>query len=195
MKNTLCLLWIFLSLTCVTTAQNEEPEITIKTFELDISKSIIEWEGSYSFLMTSYEGLVQFSSGELYTSNGKITGGKFIIDMTSVANDKNKKNGNGPIEHLRDEDFFDVNTFKQASLTMTAVEYYEKENIHVISADLTIKGITKSIKFNAEADKDQKTITTAFKIDRTRWGIVYNHDIKNKAISDAVGFKVHLQFK
>ena len=57
-----------MSLTTLVTAQKEEQKTSSETYELDISNSIIEWEGSYSFLMTSYQGLVQFSSGELYTS-------------------------------------------------------------------------------------------------------------------------------
>ena len=68
------------------------------------------------------------------------------------------------------------------------------ENIHKIFADLTIRGITQAIEFNAFADEVKKQLKTKFKIDRTLWGITYNNRLKNEALSDAIEFDVLLQF-
>ena len=97
--------------------------------------------------------------------------------------------------HLRDEDFFDVMKYPRAQLTIINVEYIKDKNVHIITADLTIKEVTKDIVFNAYVDGDTKTFSTKFKIDRTRWGVTYNNSIKNKAISDAIEFDVFLQFE
>ncbi len=164
------------------------------TYELDTSKSIIKWKGSYSFNFGEHPGIVQFESGELYTVNNKITGGDFTIDMTTIADDP-EIDHQSPIKHLRNEDFFHVAKFPKARLVFKDVLYLEERNMHEITAELTIKGITKSQKFYATADEQTKTIKTKLKIDRTRWGIIYNHKLKDNAISDAIEFDVLLVFK
>jgi len=166
---------------------------TQKTYPLDIEKSVLNWTGSYSFFFSKHTGVASFKKGELHTSNGKITGGSFIIDMQSISNEEYKQNI-GPVQHLRDSDFFDVQKFPEATLIITSVEYFTSENTHKVLADLTIKGITKSIKFYGTADGTKKTFTTRFKIDRQRWDITYNNKLKNESISDAVEFEVELFF-
>lgn len=164
------------------------------TYELDTSQSVIHWKGSYSFSFSEHKGTVNLSSGKLYAVNDQITGGSFTIDMTTIDNE-DYQNGYGPVEHLKDKDFFDVPNFPAAILTVTSVDYITEENRHLFIANISIKGITQSQKFYAIADANSKTLTSKFKIDRTRWGITYNHKLKDKAISDAIEFDVHLVFK
>lgn len=164
------------------------------TYELDPAQSMILWKGSYSFNFGEHMGIVHFEKGTLSTNNNMITGGEFTIDMTTIANDPNQDH-ESPIEHLRDEDFFHVVKYPKATLKITSIEYLPNTNTHEVFADLTIKGITKSQTFYATADGEKKTFTTKFKIDRTRWGIIYNHKMKDKAISDAIEFDVTLTFK
>ena len=164
------------------------------TYTLDTQQSVIHWKGTYSFQFSEHKGTVHFSQGTLYTMNNQITGGEFTIDMTTIDNEDHRA-GRGPVEHLKNEDFFDVPQFPKATLKITAVEYFENTNTHEIFADITIKGITKSQKFYATADATTNALTTQFKIDRTRWGITYNNKLKDHAISDAVEFDVKLIFK
>lgn len=163
-------------------------------YELDPEQSIILWKGSYSFNFGEHMGIVKLEKGTLTTQNNRISGGEFTIDMTTIANDPNQDH-KSPIKHLRDEDFFHVSKFPKATLKITSVNYIPEKNLHEIIADLTIKEITKSQTFYATADGDTKTLTTKLKIDRTRWGIIYNHKLKDKAISDAIEFDVRLVFK
>ena len=164
------------------------------TYTLDLEKSIIKWKGSYSFLLTAYTGNVQFYEGHLITSNNLIIGGEFTINMTTIDNEPDSDSG-GPIDHLKDEDFFYVEKFPTAHLKITDVEYFPNKNQHKFLADFTIKGVTKTQEFWGVADGTTNTLTTKFKIDRTRWGITYNHKLKDKAISDAIEFDVTLTFK
>ena len=60
---------------------------------------------------------------------------------------------------------------------------------------LTIKDVSKPVKFTAKADGTNNTMTARFKIDRSRWQINYNHDLKDSTISEAVEFNVYLKFK
>lgn len=164
------------------------------TYTLDPDASIIKWKGSYSFLLTEYTGRVQFYEGSLITANNQIIGGEFTIDMTTIDNEPGSDSG-GPIDHIRDEDFFDVEKFPIVHLKITSVEYFADKNKHKFIADFTIKGVTKKQEFWGVADGTTHTLTTKFKIDRTRWGITYNHKLKDKAISDAIEFDVTLIFK
>lgn len=164
-----------------------------ETYVLDAKKSVLEWKGSYTFNISEHNGFVYFKSGELQTINEYITGGVFVIDMNSIVYEDYSVD-RGPIEHLKDTDFFDVKKFPEAKIVFTSVKYFPDTNTHEIVADLTIKGVTKSITFYADVDGTKKTMKAHFKIDRTRWGITYNHKIKDDAISDAIEFKVFLHF-
>ena len=113
--------------------------------------------------------------------------------MTTIADDPNADH-NAPIDHIRDEDFFHVTKYPEASLVITSVEFLEEENTHKMMGDLTIKEVTKPVKFYADVNSETRILSTKLKIDRTRWGIIYNHKLKEKAIDDAIELYVTLQF-
>jgi len=163
------------------------------THTVDVKKSVVYWKGSYTFNISEHNGVVYFKAGELITVGDNITGGSFVLDMRSIDNMPDSDH-EGPIEHLKDPDFFDVEKFPLAKIVFTSVTYFQDTNTHEIYADLTIKGITKSITFYATVDGTKKTLEAHFRIDRTRWGITYNYKVKDNAISDAIEFKTFLQF-
>mgnify|MGYP003662983734 CR=1 FL=1 len=182
------LLITFIMLTSFTVLAQDQ-----KTYQLLTEQSNINWKGSYSFLFSEHNGTVDFKNGNLITTNGNITGGTFVVDMTTISNEEYLA-GIGPVGHIRNEDFFDVEKFPEAVLEITSVEFFINENRHKMLADLTIKGITKSVEFWPEIDETNKRMLVKFKIDRTRWEITYNNKLKNEAISDAIEFQCILQF-
>ncbi|MDO1500580.1 YceI family protein [Winogradskyella maritima] len=192
MKTLLYCLTFLCSLSVIDAQTNSDE--TTKTYTLNLDKSVINWRGYYLFQVGEHKGTVNFSKGELTAKNGKITGGRFTIDMTSITNPDYEKSGNGPVAHLKNADFFDVETHHTANLVITKVVYHPNENLHQCFADLTIKGVTLQTEFWANANSKTKTMTTDFKIDRTRWGIVYNNKAKDHAISDGIDFNVILKF-
>ncbi|NQX78584.1 YceI family protein [Gilvibacter sp.] len=164
------------------------------TYLLDTERSLINWRGYYAFKFSEHKGTVNFRSGELRTDGGAIVGGSFVIDMNSISN-RDYLEGNGPVEHLKDEDFFFVKKFPFALLEIETVEYFPEENKHKFIATLTIKGVSNQQEFWGVADGDALELRTQFKIDRTRWGITYNNDLKDHAIAEAIEFDVYLKFK
>ncbi|MCB0456823.1 MAG: YceI family protein [Flavobacteriaceae bacterium] len=192
MKSLLYPILIALFLTPLTYAQTETT--TPKQHPLQVASSIIHWKGHYMFQVSEHTGTVLFKEGYLLTTNGHVSGGSFVIDMTTITNPEHEERGHGPVTHLKDPDFFYVSKYPEAKLTITQVEFLEEENIHRIYANLTIKNVTKPMKFYAKVDGTTKQMTTRFKIDRTRWGITYNNKLKDEAISDAIEFDVTLQF-
>jgi len=136
--------------------------------------STVKWKGSK--VTSSHEGDIKLSSGKLILEHGKLVGGEFDLDMTTIVNTdiKDEESRHNLEGHLKSKDFFNVDEYKTASLIITTVKLIEESN-YELQADLTIKGITHEIKFNA----DVKIKETAFfaiakiKIDRTKWDIKY----------------------
>lgn len=161
--------------------------------EIDNSRSSIKWSAEYSFYFGGHDGTIDFKDGYFIKTNDVISGGEFTIDMNSIIclDIKNKESNESLVDHLKNEDFFHVNKFPTVKLIITNVEYHD--NTHMkINADLTIKGITLPINFQAEVNYKEKQMTTKFKIDRQRWGIDYNSKLRDGAIEDGIGLEVIL---
>ncbi|MDT7831498.1 YceI family protein [Flavobacteriaceae bacterium S356] len=157
------------------------------------TKSTLHWYGYYTFYFGGHDGTINIIEGHFIKTNEKITGGEFNIDMTSIKSTdvKNKKANKSLVNHLKDPDFFDVKKYPTAKVVITKVDYHDATHAR-IEANLTLKGVTKSINFQVEFNFEALTMTTKFKIDRTRWGVNYNSKMKDGAISDAIGFEVKL---
>ncbi len=164
-----------------------------EVLKINLSKSSVHWYGYYTFYFGGHDGTIDLKEGYFLKTNDKISGGTFIIDMSTIKSTdiENPKANKGLVNHLKDPDFFDVSKHPYATLSITKVEYNDSTHMR-IEADMTIKGITKSINFRAEVNFKEKTMTTKFKIDRTRWGVNYNSRLKDNAISDAIGFEVKI---
>jgi hypothetical protein len=65
-----------------TKAAGEVAEEVGTKYMVNTADSKILWEGSK--VSGSHNGDMKIKSGEIALSNGKITGGKFVLDMTSI---------------------------------------------------------------------------------------------------------------
>jgi len=165
--------------------------------KLDIEKSSIIWEGSKLFGFGNHDGTVNFKEGEVIVNESKITKGSFIINMTSIKSNEKETWVYDLIEHLKHKDFFDVKNNPTAKIVFKNIKYVGDCYVQ-ITADLTINKITKSIVFVAKQDDAKKQLETRLKIDRTDWNITYKSQgitsVKDQIISDAIFFKVKLNF-
>ena len=156
--------------------------------------SKVTWKG---YKVTGeHEGTVDLKAGTLTFEGNKLTGGNFVIDMTTIgATDlegewKVKLDG-----HLKSNDFFGVEQHPTATFKITKVE--GKTSPYKVTGDLTIKGITHSKTFDMTVENN--SATAALKIDRTKFGIEYNsnsffENLKDKAIYDEFDLNVNLKF-
>ena len=167
--------------------------------EIEVDKSSIKWEGSNLFKVNKHYGTVNFKSGQVLKKDGKLLGGDFVINMKSIKNTDGKYN-EMLVNHLKNEDFFAVDTYTEASLNITNVSYRDDNYIDV-KAKLTIKNITKPIHFKAKLEvfENKEIMKTNFIIDRTRWDINYEskswlNGLKDDIISDTILFEVVLQW-
>ncbi len=170
------------------------------SIKIDTEKSAIKWKGSNLFKFNQHYGTVNFLSGEISMNGPAISGGKFVVDMNSIMNTDGKYN-EMLVSHLKNKDFFDVEKHPEAKLEIHQVK--PDDNGHMeVEALLTIKGISKPVKFRSTFEK--RTNATVFKskliIDRTRWGINYESkgivgSVKEGIISDAIELEVIIVFR
>ena len=185
MKNIITLITLaFLSINA--TFSQEKPTINLE-------KSVVNWEGETLYYINKHTGTVKFKKGNLILKDKKIIKGFFTIDMNTIINTDGKYN-KGLVSHLKNSDFFDVDKYPLATLKIKKVTY-ELKTILKIKADLTIKGITKSINYRALLTDN--VMISKFSIDRTRWKINYESKgilgkLKDSAISDTIDFEVKI---
>ena len=98
--------------------------------------------------------------------------------------------------HLKSDDFFSVQKHATSSLKITKVKSTGK-NSYKLKGDLTIKGITKSVKF--EASVYGKKATANLKIDRTQFDVKYGSgsffdNLQDNLIYDEFDLVIDLEF-
>ena len=146
------------------------------------------------FNFGGHYGTLKFKKGELTFSNGKLSGGEFVVDMTTITNTDGDYSPD-LVGHLKNEDFFNVPSFPTSKLNITKVEYYNNGIIRM-DAELTIKGITNPVVFESTLDEAKNLLKSRMKIDRTDWNIVYGAkghvNVKDYAISDAIELEVEI---
>ncbi|MCY4779580.1 YceI family protein [Sphingobacterium sp. UT-1RO-CII-1] len=167
-----------------------------ETFVVDAAESTVQWKGTK--VTGAHEGTITIKEGALVVDGGKVTGGTFVLDMNSISSTdlegewKEKLDG-----HLKSEDFFDVANNPEAKFEITGVEKGAEEGDAKVSGNLTIKGITKNISFDAKAVEltDSKAnITANFNIVRGDWGVNYAGK-EDDLISKEINFNISLVAK
>ena len=168
-KKILILSLSFLSLMSFTTMLNQDH------VKVNSEASTVKWVGSK--ITSSHEGDIKISSGKLVIDHGKLVGGEFVIDMNSIICTDLKPNEGGDklVKHLKADDFFGVENYPTSSLKITNVSHVSASN-YLITADLTIKGITHPVDFNADVKINNTAYlaTATLVFDRTKYGIEYN---------------------
>ena len=163
--------------------------------EIKTDKSSVTWKG-YKVTGT-HEGEISIKSGHLNFNKGKLTGGEFTIDMTSIVNTDLEGEYKGKLEgHLKSADFFSVEEFPTANLVFNKVKSTGK-NVYEVSGDLTIKDQTQPVTFEISINGNKATAD--LKIDRTKFGVKYRStsffdDLKDKAIYDEFDLSSNLEF-
>jgi len=166
--------------------------------KLNTKNSKLIWTGSKP--TGSHTGTIDIVSGFLTFDHGNFVGGTFSIDMNTIlcTDIESESKSNYFVSHLKDEDFFDVEKFSDANLKITKVFKIDDRNYSVL-ADLTIKGITNPIAFEAEVTGNGNSFVAAskFTIDRTKWGVEYKSgnifkNLGDKIIYDDIEFDVFL---
>lgn len=191
--------------TAVTGDQQEvtAPAAEATTFNVDAANSLINWEGG-KVTGDKHMGTISLQSGTFAVVEGKVTNGSFVIDMNSIAvtdiTDAEKK---AMLEgHLKGataenaDHFFNTTKFPTSKFEITSVT--EENGVTMVEGNMTIKEVTKSIKFPAKIDVTETDVTLAtdeFTINRTDFGVNFNsgkfaQDLGDNVINDDIKIKL-----
>ena len=148
-------------------------EGTDATYSIDTKESNVAWVGKK--VTGQHNGVVNLKEGVFNVEGGKLTGGSFVIDMTSLVALDLEGEYKGKLEgHLKSDDFFGVEKYPTATFTITKAVPQGANNYKVVG-NITIKGTTEEIQFPAELKElDGKLVGTAnLTIDRTKFNVKY----------------------
>jgi len=179
MKTTTILSIIGLTLMSFTAA------ITANDYTVLASKSSVKWTGYKPG--GQHQGTVDVKNGSFTMDGDIIQTGSIVIDMPSlkVTDSESQKLYN----HLRGEDFFNVNKFKTSTLVIKSSKSLSVDSTgrHTleVTGDMTILGKTQPITFkavNTAKTDNYMFYSTNLSIDRTKFGITY----KSSLLGDAM---------
>lgn len=171
-------------------------------YQIDTLNSKIEWKG-YKIVksdQSSHFGTINFESGDLTVKNGALESGKFVVDMNSLTSVDLKDDAAQLTKlegHLKSGDFFETNKFPTASYEITKISKNETGDYNtLLDGNLTIKGITKPVQFNANVSiKDgQASIATEPKdISREGFNVKFQMPIANGVVKDDVNVQIFVK--
>ena len=181
---------------------------TANSFVVNTEYSKVNWKG-YK-IGSEHTGEVALKEGNLLMEDGKLTGGKFVIDMSTITctdlkeEEENKK----LVSHLKSADFFGTTDHPTATFVINKTIPYGKEKVkdqdffketYKLVGEITIKGITKPLKTQVDIyDYDTSLSAVArLKIDRSDFDIRYGSgsffdDLGDKIIYDEIQLDVNI---
>jgi len=146
-----------------------------------------------------HNGTVKISKGTLAIAGDKLTGGNFVMDMTTIADaDQSAR----LTTHLKSDDFFSVEKNPTSTFVITKAAPVGKAKggmaNYNITGNLTIKGITNPVTFPAvvKLNENGAEATAKIEIDRLKWDIKFRSGIigtaADKIIEDTFVMDVKL---
>lgn len=148
----------------------------VDVFTVDADASSVAWLGTK--IGGQHDGTIGVHHGELYVYNGELLAGQVVIDMNQiVVLDIEDPNSNARlVGHLESDDFFSVLTYPTATFEITRLEPLSAsvgENTHRVFGNMTIKGITHGIAFDAmiSVEGDRVNAFADFDLDRADWDV------------------------
>ncbi len=166
-------------------------------FKVNTSTSVVAWTAHK--VTGKHNGTVSIKEGVLNMKDGIFTGGSFTMDMATIQDLDQTGEGKAKLEgHLKSDDFFSVSTFPTATLATTKA-ISQGDGVYTITADLTIKGITNPVTFDAIVTNQPNQVNASadIKVDRTLYNIRYGSNkffdnLGDKAISDVFDLNIKL---
>ena len=155
-----------------------------QVYVIDTMNSRIEWKGFKVFKSenTSHFGTIKFETGDVTVKDGQLESGKFVADMAT---------------HLKSGDFFEVEKFPTASYEITNVTPLSEGDYNtLLDGNLTIKGITKPVKFNANVAVSQGEVSIATEptdIMREDFGVKFQVPVQNGLIKNEVNVQIRIK--
>ncbi len=171
-------------------------------YTLDTLNSRIEWKGFKVVKTdnTSHFGTINFESGDVTVKDGKLESGKFVADMgtlTSVDLKDDSEQLGKLNSHLKSGDFFEVEKYPTASYEITKITENTSGDYNTfLDGNLTIKGITKPVQFNANVSVKDGAVSIATEpkdIMREDFGVKFQMPVANGVIKNEVNLQIFVK--
>lgn len=190
MKKLILIVALFL----FTTFLNAQEE----TWKMDASHSSVRFSVDY-LVLTEVEGRFASVEGTAVTDQyGQLKNLSAKIDAASINTDNSKRD-----EHLRSDDFFAVEKNPNITFVMKKIEE-TGANKFAITGDLTMRGVTNSVKLDASFKGYTKDAwgnermgwTAEGKVNRYDYGLEWNKTVESGAllVGKEVSIKINAQF-
>ncbi|MFP4093507.1 MAG: YceI family protein [Cyclobacteriaceae bacterium] len=189
--------WIFSAFILTLMLVSFTEPIKGTSYNVDNDKSKLVWTGRK--IGGEHSGTIKIKVGNLEMEGNKLSGGSFIIDMSSIVNEDLSGEYKAKLEgHLKSDDFFGVANHPTAQLLITQVKG-GKDGKYDITGNLTIKGITHAVNFPATVNASGNQVKAEAKIvvDRSKFDVRYGSNsffdnLGDKAIYDDFDLEVSL---
>lgn len=149
-------------------------QVLAADYKLDKSNSTVKWSGKK--VTGEHYGTIDLNSGNLEVADNKIKSGTFQMEMTTIVCEDitNESTNKKLVGHLKSDDFFSVEKHPVSTLVIKEVKH-KVGNTHSFTGQLTIKGITHPITFDAEVNLSGQKLKANGKIevDRTLYDIKF----------------------
>lgn len=173
------------------------PTTPVETFQVDAKSSTVTWTG---YKVTgSHTGFVYLKNGTLDYQDGKLMGGEFNINMTSLECTDLEGGTKAKLEgHLKSDDFFGVENHPTAHFKISNVNT-SGDNTYRVRGDLTIKEKTQPIEFTTTVTEEGGVLiaTADISVDRSEFDVRYGSgsffdNLGDKTIYDDFNLQVRL---
>jgi polyisoprenoid-binding protein YceI len=166
---------------------------------IDSTHSEIEFKIRH-LMIAHVKGSFKVFDANIYTTSNDFTTAQIDlwIDASSISTGDTKRD-----EHLKSEDFFDVENHKQISFTASTIGGMDETGFHQLWGELTMKGVTKNLMLTVQFGgllkdpwgKERAGFTVSGKLNRSDWGLVWNSPIENGGlmVSDEVNISCEIQ--
>jgi len=173
----------------------EKKEIVRTEYRLDESRSSMRWIGRKP--TGEHRGTINFKMGALGLENDEAVHSAIVVDMTSITctDIEDDEENLDLVNHLKNEDFFDVVNFPDAMFSLNVwSESEDGENkLNRLNGELEIKGIKEALDIEVVKTMNSDTIQLSgtFTFDRTMYNIKYKSksifpDLGDKFINDEI---------
>ena len=173
-----------------------------KKYIADPAATKIKWHGE-KIVGSKHDGTIALKEGWLASDGKSITGGEFVVDMSTIKNEDIKDAGSrAKLEgHLKSADFFGVDKYPLSKLVLAGGSQITGGKA-TLSGSLTIKEATHPVEFTVVESKagDVLTYTATITFDRSLYDVRFGSgkffsNLGDNAIRDEIKLEVSLVVK
>jgi polyisoprenoid-binding protein YceI len=171
-------------------------DLTPGTWNIDASHSSVSFVARH-LMITKVRGSFTGFSGAITVAADRLASAVHAsIDLTTISTGDEGRDG-----HLKSGDFFDVEKFPTMTFASTGVT--DKGDHYVLTGDLTIKGVTKSVDLDLEFEgvntdpwgNNKAAFSATGEINRKDWGLEWNVALETGGVLVSEKIKLELDIQ